>query len=354
MSIRDRPVGPSRSGAALIPADLPVAFWGTVLARFGEDRDIASAGWADWSARVGNDAETRFNTASITKLFTAIAVCRLVEAGDLRLEQAVATVLPDSGIEAASEIRIEQLLAHRGGFPEETVNDGTDSDSWLAAARVPLQFRPGTAWAYSNVGYALLGAVIEHVTGRSYYEIVDALVFSPAGMAATAFDDPAAAEPPHALGYAFEDDRALEPIADNRGELGRGTPYGYAYSTVGDLERLIDALAAGRLVNSTRKDLILEGDVVTGQPGRWAGFGMFRESVGTTRVATLSGAGPGISAWLDYSADRQYLTVTLSNRPKPAAHSMGLALRRNVMPERKGGSGEGGRRDPVEDLHPGM
>jgi hypothetical protein len=87
------------------------------------------------------------------------------------------------------------------------------------------------------------------------------------------------------------------------------------------------------LVRRTLCERILGGKVETGQPGRRAAFGMFTEVVGNRRIATLSGAGPGISAWLDVVAEPQvaYLAIVLSNRPKPAAHIVGEELRRSHL-----------------------
>ena len=300
-------------------------FSGTVLLRSDGRRAVASQGLADREHGVANGPQTRFNTASLTKLFTAVAVLRLVSAGSLRLSDTIADVLPTANLPAASEMEILHLLTHSAGFPEEgpDVPGGAHRD-WLTMARVGLEYPPGRGWGYSNVGYAVLGACIEQRTGRPFYEAMHELVFGPAHMAATDFDDPDASSPPRAVSYTLGDRYGG---ARGRLHLDRGGPYGYAYSTVGDLEHLIDLVHGASIVDRAQADAILHGSVATSVPDRRSGFGMFNERVRGVELATLSGAGPGISAWLDFAPSRGYLAIALSNLPKPTAHRVGESLR---------------------------
>jgi CubicO group peptidase (beta-lactamase class C family) len=310
-------------------------FSGAVLQRAAGRRTLIAKGWADLHEQVSITVSTRFNTASLTKLLTAVAVCRLVERGTLGLRQSLSELLPESGIPRATGIRIEHLLTHTAGLPEEAPDDVEDDvvgDQWIAAARTPLLFEPGTGWAYSNIGYGVLGAVIEWTSGRSFADVVEELVLEPAGMTETRLRE---ARPDRsAIGYENGgderdvDDRLAgdwRPVAS----VGRPKAYGYGWSTVEDLERLVDAVASGALIGPELRSRILHGQVETGQPGRRAGFGMFHESVGGRSISTLAGAGPGISAWLDAVAepDAGYVAIVLSNRPKPAAHAVGDRLR---------------------------
>lgn len=330
----ERATDGSRDGAADVLARLlDSTFSGAILLRLRGRRFVAAAGWADVENGVRNGPETRFNTASITKLFTAVAVCRLAERGALALDSSIADLLPHARLALASEIRVEQLLDHTAGFPEEVPDDSAPEPAggWLALAGDAREFAPGASWGYSNVGYAVLGALIERVTGRKYFEAIDDLVFRPAGMSDSGFDDTASFEPAHAIGYLTRPRRGRRVLDNRSAGLGHGAPYGYGYSTVADLERLIDAIAAGAIVTAAHAGRILRGSVPTTQPGRLSGFGMFRELVGETMVSTTSGAGPGISAWLDVAPDYAYLAVILSNYPKPAAHQVGQALRATFL-----------------------
>lgn len=113
--------------------------------------------------------------------------------------------------------------------------------------------------------------------------------------------------------------------------LGRGAPYGYAFSTVADIERLLRSVAHHRVVGAESARQILFGGTPTSEPGRYVGFGLFTEDRGSSRVTTSAGAGPGISAWLDFVPERDYLSLVLANRPKPAAHALGSWLREHAL-----------------------
>jgi len=313
-------------------------FSGAVLVRNRGRRRIAVNGWADMEQHVAVTASTRFNTASITKLITAVAVCRLVEAGAFGLDQSLDEVIPNSGIPHAGDILIEHLLTHTAGFPEEAPDDEDDvvGEQWLANARTPLLFEPGTGWAYSNIGYGVLGAVMEQATGRPFADAVEELVLDPAGMTETRLRE--AKPPASATGYVpaernDRDDRSPAIVWLPAESVGLPKPYGYAWSTVEDLERLVDAIGSGSLIGPVLRQRVLHGEVATGQQGRRAGFGMFEETVEGRSISTLSGAGPGISAWLDviFEAANPYLAIVLSNRPKPAAHTVGGRLRRRQV-----------------------
>jgi CubicO group peptidase (beta-lactamase class C family) len=316
--------------------DLAVAdrFSGTVLVRMAAGRFILSRGTADRQAVTRNGPATRFNTASITKLFTAVAACRLSEAGALDLHAPISSWISPGELAAVERVTPHHLLNHTAGFPEEIPDPelplaGRAGGGWIAPLRglQPL-FPPGTAWQYSNAGYAILGEIIERITGEPYFDAIERLVLHPAGMTASGFEDTSTAAAGRAIGYQLLGDDGAAPGLDNRDSgLGRGAPFGYASSTVEDLERLIDAIVSRRIVDDVDAARILHGAAPTGEAARFAGYGMFRERAGGTDIVTTAGAGPGISAWLDAVPGANYLVIVLSNYPKPAAHHLGRLLR---------------------------
>jgi CubicO group peptidase (beta-lactamase class C family) len=140
---------------------------------------------------------TAYRLASLSKQFTATAVLLLVEAGRLTLDTRVAELLPELGAGYA-DVRLEQLLAHTSGIPdyEPLVPDGDarplrDADVLaLLAGRRDAYFPAGTAFRYSNSGYALLALVVERTAGMRYADFLRELVFAPLGMRSTRAYEP--------------------------------------------------------------------------------------------------------------------------------------------------------------------
>jgi Beta-lactamase len=158
-------------------------------------------GLADRSWGIANRLDTKFNLASMNKMFTAVAIAQLIEAGKLRLEDTLGSILPNyPNPQAARAITIANLLSHsaglgmlfdRAGF-DRRKRYRTSSDYFPLFASEPLLFQPGTASAYSNEGYVVLGAVVEKLTGMSYFDYVRERIFRPLGMSHTdsyAIDD---------------------------------------------------------------------------------------------------------------------------------------------------------------------
>jgi Beta-lactamase class C and other penicillin binding proteins len=326
--------------AYLDASEAGIGFSGVVLVSTSDGRVAEARGLANIETAEPNRLDTRFNTASLTKFFTAVAVCRLLESDASAFDWPIAAWLGKTVSAELVAITPRQLLIHTSGLPEQVPDepDGVIGQDWLAPfADVHLDFAPGSAWQYSNAGYSLLGALIERATGLQYFEAMRAIVFDPVGMVASGFEDTAEAVPGRAVGYAATDSAVPGVIGDSRrAGLGHGAPYGYAFSTVADIERLLRSVDDYRVVEVQSARQILFGDTPTSQPGRFAGFGLFIEDRGSTRITTSAGAGPGISAWLDFVPERDYLSLILANRPKPAAHAVGAWLRGLALPSRSG------------------
>ncbi|MAP48934.1 MAG: serine hydrolase [Oceanicaulis sp.] len=127
---------------------------------------------------------TLFRIGSVTKSFTALAIVQLAEAGQLTLDDEVASHLPV--FETQAPITLRQLLSHTSGY--STVQ-GNAAASGLTLSERGAQLAhdgpaqaPGTGWAYSNANYQMLGAVIEAVSGQTYPDYVESNILRPAGM----------------------------------------------------------------------------------------------------------------------------------------------------------------------------
>ncbi|MCP2166819.1 serine hydrolase domain-containing protein [Goodfellowiella coeruleoviolacea] len=155
----------------------------------GEIHELAS-GVLHRGTGVAATTDSLFLSGSLAKVYTATVVLQLVDQGLLDLDTRVADVLPEFGTPdpaATRTITIRQLLSHTSGLTCDFTYDSGRGDDCLAryvraAAEVALDCPPGTALSYSSVGYAVLGRVIEVVTGGTWDQAVRDMLFTPLGL----------------------------------------------------------------------------------------------------------------------------------------------------------------------------
>lgn len=171
-------------------------FSGAVLvAKHGKPIFAQAYGLADRETKIANTVETRFRIASINKMFTATAILQLVQARKLSLDDTVGKHLPDyPNKHVAEQVTIHHLLTHSGGtggYDAKRLALRTLQDYVTLYGARDLLHEPGQDNKYSNYGFVLLGVIIEKVTKRSYYDQLQASVFTPAKMLSTSspFED---------------------------------------------------------------------------------------------------------------------------------------------------------------------
>lgn len=265
------------------------------------------------------DRDTRFNLASMGKMFTAVAIGQLVDAGKVAWSDPVGKHWPDFPWDAYRDvITIEQLLAHRSGLGGYDFGHGkTDvEDIVMSAAGDPLAFEPDAEFGYSNLGYAVLGVVIERVTGQSYYDYIRTEVFRKAGMSRSGFFDARKPVDNMALGYTRmgEDGRPTQgeprPNVDIIERI--GSPGGGAYATLRDLQSFALALQEDRLVSREVRDELWRGRSLMGGVTYYAlGFG--NRTSGGMQVVGHNGGAPGIGAVLQLFPETGVVAVAFTN-----------------------------------------
>ena len=286
-------------------------------------------GLADRKRRIPNTVRTRFRIGSMNKMFTAVAILQLVEAGKVKLTAPLGTYLPHyPNREVATKVTIHQLLTHTGGtgdifgpdFDAHRKELRTLDDYVRLYGRRGLEFEPGSDWVYSNYGFLLLGAVIERVTGQSYYDYVQQHVYAPAGMTRSGSLPENQAIPDLSTGYTLPPGAA--GWAPNTDTLPyRGTSAGGGYSTVEDLARFADALLGHKLLSPDATKLLTTGkvDSMLGPGVRYAyGFGDARAPDGSGWVGHGGGA-PGMNGDLRMYPESGYVVAVLANVDPPAA-----------------------------------
>lgn len=273
-------------------------FAGTVLIAKGDKVLFAHAyGLASREYGVSNTIDTKFNLASAGKMFTSVAVGKLVEEGKIAFSDPVSKYLDSSWLApaVAAKVTVANLLDHTSGLPDyfgpaffdrsRTLFANLDNYKTLTAHLQPT-FPPGSRFSYSSTNFILLGAIIEKVAGEGYWQFVRQAVFDPAGMTQSGALDLEEVNHDYAQGYAKlppppppprgfaqpQDFRgtALAMAAAERSvtehgfqwrnnifmHVVKGEPSGGAYSTAPDLLRFANALASGRLISLSTLSLM--------------------------------------------------------------------------------------------------
>jgi CubicO group peptidase (beta-lactamase class C family) len=262
-----------------------------LMTRAGETVFEKCYGLADRAAQIPITPATRFALASVTKLFTTVAIVDLVASGALAFDTSVTSVLPPERRPSTllPEVTVHHLLTHTSGIADYCEED-EDSPSYLEdygslweqlpsySMERPIDFLPlfgdlppyrppGGEWQYCNASFVVLALVIEELTSRPFTEVVEERVFARAGMADSAFFRLDTVVPDLAVGYLPRASRD-EPWRTNifrTPVIGGGD--GGSQSTARDLDRFLNAFSDGTLLGEYR-DLVLTKHVD-------AGFGYF-------------------------------------------------------------------------------
>lgn len=303
-------------------------FAGVVLvAKDGKPFFEGAYGLADRAHKIPNDTNTRFRLGSMNKMFTAVGIMQLVQAGKVELDKPFGTYLADYPNPTVSgSVTIRQLLNHTGGtgdifgpeYEKKRLQLRTLVDYIALYGNRPLLFAPGSKWDYSNYGFILLGAVIEKVSGENYYDYVQRHIYVPAGMAATSSEPENVAVANRSIGYMRSSDGGWEP---NTGTLPyRGTSAGGGYSTAGDLLKFAIALQTHKLLDEQDTEMLTTGTVAS--PIGMYALGFEDETINGTRCFGHGGGAPGMNGELKICPAQGYVVVVLANLDPPAADRM--------------------------------
>ncbi|MGD8397700.1 MAG: serine hydrolase domain-containing protein [Anaerolineae bacterium] len=341
-------------------------FAGVVLVTQGHEQRFAGAyGYASRAWRIPNTLDTRFDTASVTKLFTAIATLQLVDRGLFGVDTRAVDFLGLAGTAISPDATVYHLLTHTSGIGDDSEEEDGEvyEDLWKTRSNYavvetadflpqfvhkPANFPPGAGCRYCNCSFILLGLMIERATGQSYRDYVREHVFAPAGMTRSDF---------------FRLDRfheevaeGADPIRDGHGRIVGwkkniysfppiGSPDSGAHVTAGDLDRFLRAVQAGRLLSSERTADFLTPHAFYRQTDEWRilyGYGLSFYFDRSDRLIFYQkgGINAGVSAMLrHYPADD--VTVVLLSNMEDGAWDPVWQVHEAIMARSSEGQGRG-------------
>ena len=283
----------------------------SAIARDGQVLATRAKGLANLELKVALTPDSVFDIGSTSKQFTAASIAILSRRGKIDLDADIRTYLPELKV-LPKPVTVRQLIHHSGGYPDpyEALerlygdHDGnlypSDATLKMAAGTTRTEFEPGEKYAYSNVGYLLLGQIVERVSGQSLRAFAEANIFAPLGMSHTHFhDNYQELTPNRASAYGRD--------ADGKTWIWRHSDFtimgdGGVFSTDGDLAKWYDNFSHPRLEGGQALvDLLLtpgvyrsgpatyrghpveygfgvmidrsSGAAIIGHPGSWAGYG---------------------------------------------------------------------------------
>jgi CubicO group peptidase (beta-lactamase class C family) len=257
-------------------------------------RPISERAYGFNASGMPNRIDTKFDLASMSKMFTGVAVAQLAEQGKLSYGDSIGRLLPDyPNKEAAEKITLHHLLTHTSGLVDysdkkeyrparqaqgdrfKTLKD------WLPFfAGDPLSFEPGKRSEYSNSGFIVLGVIIEKVSGQNYFDYVREHIFMPAEMNQTALT------------------------------VALGNSAGGGLSTVGDMLKFDAALRRHKLLGAKYTHIILAPKVETREGEAW-GYGFEISQANGKRIVGHSGGGDADNK-LDMYLDDGYTIIALT------------------------------------------
>ena len=324
-------------------------FSGAVLITQGAAQLYARAyGYASRAWHVPNTLDTRFDTASVTKLFTAIATLQLIDRDLLTFDTPVVELLGLEGTTLSKEVNVFHLLTHTSGIGDDADEEAGElyEDLWKTKANYtvvetrdflpqfvnkPANFPPGGGCRYCNCGYVLLGLLIEEISEMTYRDYVRTRIFNKAEMSASDF---------------FPMDRVnhnvaegSDPIRDATGQIVGwkkniysfppiGSPDAGAHVTVADLDRFLRKVIAGKLLSPELTRAFLTPQVPSSEmPGNVAlhstrdyltemyGYGLrfYVDQSGKVYCYEKEGVNVGVSGIISHFPDQNITVTLLSN-----------------------------------------
>lgn len=295
-------------------------------------------GFANRSWKIKNQIDTRFDTASITKLFTSIAILQLIDHGFISFDTPVIDFLHITNSTISKKVTVYHLLTHTSGIGDDVEEeDGQDyADLWKTKPNYSVRntidflpqfihkqpnFPPGEGCRYCNCSFILLGLMVEKVSGMDYREYVRQNVFKPAHMSHSEF---------LSMDIVHENvAEGCDPVLDDKGQVSVwekniysfppiGSPDGGAFVTANDLDCFLRRVKNGDLLSSNLTEQFLKPHEKYRQTETWKtmfglGLSFYINNSNEIVCYQKDGINAGVSAIIRHFPDRDINVVLLSN-----------------------------------------
>ncbi|MDX1413749.1 MAG: serine hydrolase domain-containing protein [Candidatus Promineifilaceae bacterium] len=295
-------------------------------------------GYASRQWKMKNTLDTRFDTASITKLFTAVATLQLIEQGLLALDTGIIDLLKLKNTTISRDVNVYHLLTHTSGIGDDVEEEDGEiyADLWKSRPNYavtttvdflpqfvhkPPNFPPGQGCRYCNCSFILLGLAIEKLTGMTYREYVRQHIFYKAEMRHSDFF--------HLENVNENVAEGSDPVKDTSGKIlgwrkniysypPVGSPDSGAHVTVGDLNRFLRSVQTGKLLSKDLTEKFLTPQVQYRETEKWIikyGMGLMFYLDKTNKVVCYQkdGINAGVSGIIRHFPDRDLTIMLLSN-----------------------------------------
>lgn len=282
-------------------------------------------------------ASDHMRLASTSKAFSGAVALSLVRSGRLALGDTIGDRLPELP-PAWSAVTLRQIMRHTSGLPSFTANQaflnalGSDPQRRYTPRQLidfvkdePLEFRPGSDYAYSNTDNIVVGLMAEAVTGRSYERLLRSRVFRPLDLGDTTLPGDSRLPRPYVRGYVFEQGQPPEDVSEAISMSGVWASGGMQ-STVLDLSRFIRGYVSGQLfgpaLRRQQRRFVDGGSEPPGPGANSAGLGLFRYRMRCGTVYGHTGNFPGYTQFAAASANgRRSATVSINTQLSPDSGS---------------------------------
>jgi D-alanyl-D-alanine carboxypeptidase len=305
----------------------------------GKITRLSGYGMANLEHKVPVTPDTVFQTGSTGKQFASLAILMLEKEGRLSTNDRLSKYFPDVPKNWA-DIRLRHLLSHTAGIEDNDAMYDLQKTMTFDALRKmnyrnPKKRAAGKAWAYSNVGYQLLGMVIEKVTGAPYHRYLDARIFKPLGMMATRDISEEDIIPNRASGYERKDGKLGAPLKNQSwvSSTFNRTADGSTYISARDYGTYLMAMDAPP---ASLKPLWEKATtpIIAVQPGKPVNYGMgwFLATVDGVPIRFHTGAWQGFRAYIVHYPTKHAGMVMLVNSDTPEKEQLLKLLTQAALP----------------------